>query len=43
MDRWTDQAAWTAFLEEFGDAYERLDARMAPLTASERPVLEGST
>jgi heme-degrading monooxygenase HmoA len=41
VDRWTDQAAWRAFLEEWGDAYERLDMRMTRLSVSQRALLQG--
>jgi heme-degrading monooxygenase HmoA len=42
VDRWTDQASWSAFLEEWGELYEQLDTRMARLTSSQRGLLEGS-
>jgi quinol monooxygenase YgiN len=41
VDRWTNQAAWRAFLEEWGETYERLDTRLTRLTASQRVLLEG--
>jgi heme-degrading monooxygenase HmoA len=41
VDRWTDQAAWRAFLDEWGETYGRLDSTMNRLTASQRSLLEG--
>lgn len=41
VDRWTDRAAWGAFLEAWGETYLRLDTRFSRLTASQRAVLEG--
>jgi heme-degrading monooxygenase HmoA len=35
LDRWATLSAFHRFQEEFGDAYRRLDAELAPLTASE--------
>jgi len=40
VDRFRDDAAWEAFLAKQWDAYVRLDARTAGLTAEER-VLAG--
>ena len=42
VDRWTDQATWRAFLEEWGEAYKSLDKSMNRLTASQRSLSEGS-
>ena len=42
VDRWTDQATWRAFLEEWGEPYEALDTTMSRLTASQRSLLEGT-
>jgi quinol monooxygenase YgiN len=41
IDRWTDQASWLAFLEEWGEAYHALDASLAGLTVSQRSLVEG--
>jgi heme-degrading monooxygenase HmoA len=41
VDRWTDQAAWSAFLEEWREAYDGLDATLNRLSASQRSVVEG--
>ena len=41
IDRWTDEAAWRAFLEERGETYAGLDARLVHLAASQRSLLEG--
>ena len=41
VDRWTDQASWLAFLEEWGEAYAALDASLTGLTVSERSLVEG--
>ena len=35
LDRWQSQGAFHRFQEEFGDAYRRLDAELAPLTGGE--------
>ena len=42
VDRWTAEAAWRAFLDEWGESYAQLDARLTPLSASQRPVVEAS-
>ena len=42
VDRWTDRAAWRAFLEEWGESYDALDTTMSRLTASQRSLLEGT-
>jgi len=42
VDRWTDERAWRSFLVEFRDAYHGLDRALAPLSVSQRAVLEGS-
>ena len=42
VDRWTDQAAWRAFLDQWGEAYEELGTKMTPLTVSQRSLVEGS-
>jgi len=41
VDRWADQAAWVAFLEQWGETYEGLDTRLTPLTATQRRLVEG--
>jgi len=38
VDRFTDEAAWHAFLAEHREAYERLDAASERLTESEREL-----
>jgi heme-degrading monooxygenase HmoA len=35
LDRWATPSAFDRFQAEFGDAYQRLDAELAPLTAGE--------
>ncbi len=42
IDRWTDRAAWSAFLEEWGESYERLDRTMTALVAAQRSLIEGA-
>ena len=42
VDRWTDAAAWHAFLEEWGEAYNALDTRLAGLGAVERALKDAS-
>lgn len=42
VDRWADSAAWQAFLETSGPAYQALDARLAYLADGGRLVVEGS-
>ena len=42
VDRWTDEAAWRAFLEDWGAAYEDLDALLDRLTTSQRRLVEGT-
>jgi heme-degrading monooxygenase HmoA len=42
VDRWTDHAAWRAFLEAWRETYERLDTRMTRLAAAQHGLLEGS-
>lgn len=41
IDRWASRAAFDRFMRERRDAYERLDASLASLTESERPVARG--
>jgi hypothetical protein len=43
VDRWTDQAAWRAFLDEWRESYDALDTTMSRLTASQRSLLEGTS
>lgn len=43
VDRWTDQAAWRAFLEQWGETYEGLDTTTTRITASQRSLLEGTS
>ena len=43
VDRWTGEAAWRAFLEEWGEAYDELDTRLDRLTTSQRSLSEGSS
>ena len=38
VDRFSDEAAWEAFLARHWDAYVRLDERTAGLTADERAL-----
>lgn len=38
VDRWADERAWRAFLEEAREAYDRLDERMAHLTVSQEDL-----
>jgi len=42
VDRWTDAAAWHAFLEEWGAAYDTLDRRLTGLGAVEQALLDAS-
>ena len=42
VDRWTDEAAWRAFLDTWGEAYAQLDATLTSLSTSQRPVLEAA-
>lgn len=42
IDRWTDEEAWRAFLDERGETYAALDARLVHLAASQRSLLEGT-
>jgi heme-degrading monooxygenase HmoA len=42
VDRWTDLAAWRAFLQDEGATYGRVDWTMSRLIASQRSLLEGS-
>jgi heme-degrading monooxygenase HmoA len=42
VDRWADEQAWRAFLEERGETYAGLDARLVHLSASQRSLLEGT-
>ncbi len=42
VDRWTDEDAWRAFLEEWRESYDALDAALSRLTASQRFLLEGT-
>lgn len=41
VDRWTEEYAWRAFLEEAHEAYDRLDERMTPLSTFQHELLEG--
>ena len=41
VDRWWDEAAWTAFLERWQEDYRALDVALAPLTTRQRLLLEG--
>jgi heme-degrading monooxygenase HmoA len=43
VDRWTDLAAWSAFLEEEGETYRRVDSTMSRLISSQHSLLEGSS
>ena len=40
VDRFTDEAAWLAFLAEHRDAYERLDAECGSMTTGERELAD---
>ena len=42
VDRWRDEPAWTAFLGTREQEYRALDERLAPLTTSQRLLLEGT-
>jgi heme-degrading monooxygenase HmoA len=41
VDRWADDVSWRAFLEQWAEAYQELDAAMGSLTRSERSLVEG--
>jgi heme-degrading monooxygenase HmoA len=41
VDRWTDEAAWQAFLDAWGTEYAALDRRLHGLAAGGRLLLEG--
>jgi heme-degrading monooxygenase HmoA len=41
VDRWQDEQHWTAFLQQRREAYEALDAALAPLTVVDCPLHEG--
>jgi len=41
VDRWVTEAAFAAFMEEWGDEYLLLDRRLEPLTFSEHLVVRG--
>jgi len=41
VDRWSSEAAWTEFLEQFREPYEALDAQLARLSLSQRELVEG--
>ena len=43
VDRWVDHEAWRAFIREWGEAYEELDARMKDLPTSQRSLSEGTS
>jgi heme-degrading monooxygenase HmoA len=42
VDRWRDQADWTAFLAREAAAYRALDARLAALSGAQALLLEGT-
>ena len=42
VDRWSSEAAWTAFLEQFREPYGALDARLARLSLAQRELVEGT-
>ncbi len=42
VDRWESAAAWSAFLQEWGQRYQRLDGRLAGLSTSQRALIEAS-
>ena len=42
VDQWSSAAAWTEFLEQLGEPYEALDARLAPLSLSQRELVAGT-
>jgi heme-degrading monooxygenase HmoA len=41
VDRWTDECAWRAFLEEAREAYDGLDEGMTHLSTFQHDLLEG--
>src|SRR3954454_21281660 len=41
VDRWADEHAWRAFLEQARETYDRLDEQMAHLTVLQHELLEG--
>ena len=43
VDRWRDEADWTAFLVREADDYRALDARLAPLSGAQSLLLEGTS
>ena len=42
LDVWTSEAEWQTFLDRWGEAYAKLDARLQPLAAGGRLLAEGS-
>jgi heme-degrading monooxygenase HmoA len=43
IDRWRDEADWTAFLGRWEEAYQALDRSLAPLTRGQTLLLEGTS
>jgi hypothetical protein len=42
VDRWTGEAAWQAFLEQWGEDYASLDTSLQSLTESDTRLVEGT-
>jgi hypothetical protein len=42
VDRWSDEAAWQAFLERWGEDYASLDTSLERLTQSDTRLVEGT-
>ena len=42
VDRWSSVIAWTEFLEQYREPYQALDARLSPLSLSQRELLAGT-
>ncbi|PWW24262.1 antibiotic biosynthesis monooxygenase [Geodermatophilus normandii] len=43
VDRWRDEADWTAFLARWAQDYRTLDGRLAPLTGGQALLFEGAS
>ena len=42
VDRWSSEAAWTGFLDQYGERYQALDARTTRLSLSQRELIAGT-
>jgi heme-degrading monooxygenase HmoA len=43
VDRWSDQEAWLAFLDEWRQAYDALDAALEGLASTEEQLIAGTS